>query len=133
MLNAISGFTLLNDGGYDRDRRLGKIIAINCGYETDYSLLVTVERSGGENVIRFDVPLAYRVQEERDLLHYWSVREREAVAIGVLYTVDHSPYRSEFISTVSAQEYSFQHYLVAGDDLCVEVLTARPPQLPKDW
>lgn len=130
MLNAISGFTLLNDGGYERDRTLWKIIGINCGYGTDYSLLVTLETGDGESVITFDAPLAYRVQEERDLLHYWSARDREGVPIGVLYTVDRSPYRSEFLNTISAQEHPFQHYLVAGYDLCVEVLTARSPQFP---
>lgn len=133
MLNAISGFTLLNDGGYQQNRRLGQIIGINYGYDTDYSLLITRETPGGESVIMFPAPLAYRVQDEGDLLDYWFVRDREGVAVGVLYTVDHSPYRSEFAGTVSAQIFSFQHYLIARDDLCVEVMTEQPPQLPTDW
>lgn len=133
MLNSMSGFTLLNDGGYKSNRRLGQIIGINYGYETDYLLAITMQCADEERTLTFRNPLAYRVQDEGDLLHYWSVRDKEGIAVGVLYTVNHSPYRSEFRATISAQVYSFQHYVVAGDDICVEVLTTQPPQLPMDW
>lgn len=133
MADAIAGFSLLNDGGYKRDRCLWQIIGIHFGHETDYSLLLTLKKGDAERVIRFNAPLAYRVQEDRDLLHYWVTRDKEGVGIGVLYSVETSPYRSEFMDTVSAQEHAFQHYLVAGRDLCVEVLTEQTPLLPKDW
>lgn len=63
------------------------------------------------------------------MLHYWSARSGEGVAVGGLYSVAESAYLTELSSGVSSFERDLSHYLVLGDDICVEVIAYEPPQL----
>jgi len=130
---AVSGFTLLHGGGYHPGGWLGRVIDVRVGHVTDYALDIRLEQRSGDVILRFPSPLSFRVQEERDLMDYWCARSGEGVPVGVLYAIARSSYLDEFAGTISGQTHVVTHYLVAGDDLCVEVLSDRSPELPDEW
>jgi hypothetical protein len=76
----------------------------------------------------FDDAASFRVQDEGEIVDYWGAREHEKVPVGTIYTIDESLYRSEFQNGgISGWSGILTHYLIAGYDACVEVLTKAEP------
>ena len=127
----VRGFKLLDD---KMGITLGRsapfpISQVWFGFEPYRGLRISLDDGGMYGEIVFDDPVSHRVQDERDMLHYWSARSSEGVAVGSLYSIAESAYLSELSGGVSSFERDLSHYLVLGSDICVEVISYEPPQL----
>lgn len=60
---------------------------------------------------------------------YWLSREIEGVGVGTRYIIGESDYLNEFSREVSAVIGATVHYLICGVDSCVEVLSAKAPDV----
>lgn len=98
-------------------------------FEPARRLLITLGAREGLGHILFEDPVSHRVQDERDMLDYWSARRDEGVGNGCVYQIAQSPYLSELSKGVSSFERELVHYLVLGEDICVEVIASEGPQL----
>lgn len=127
----VRGFKLLDDEfgivvGRGAPFSIGQVCF---GFEPYRGLRISVDDGDMSGEIVFDDPVSHRVQDERDMLHYWSARSGEGGAVGRLYSVAESAYLAELSGGVSSFERDLRHYLVLGDDICVEVIAYQPPQL----
>jgi hypothetical protein len=106
-----------------------QICEIHFGFEPHRELRISL---GGDSLLKyilFDDPVSYRAQDERDMLEYWSARSQEKVSTGGIYQISESLYLSELSKGVSSFERSLSHYLILGEDICVEVIAYEPPQM----
>lgn len=95
---------------------------------TDHSLSVTV-RAHPEKIawcIRFPGLIGYRVFDERDLLPYWPTCSRE-----MLYEILEGGWLPEVVAGSPIMAAGFYgevfEYLVAGEDMCVNVVATDAP------
>ena len=129
----VQGFKLLDSELGISQRRAApfQISEVCFGFEPHGLLRIVLSGEKLLDHIVFDDPVSHRVQDERDMLDYWSARSREGVAIGGIYKIAESQYLSDLSKGVSSFERSLTHYLVLGEDICVEVIAYEPPQIAK--
>lgn len=126
------GFTLLDRtlGAPRPNSRLLTVVDVAYGHATDWRLRVTLE-DHRETTVWFENPTVFRVLDDGELLDYWGRRSEENVAVGTLYSIRESPFLAQLGAGVTAQSLgvgeSLTHYLIAGMDVCVEVISGAPP------
>lgn len=128
----LRGFRLLDQRLFPQSgdgAGLWSVTDIRFGHKQDWPLEVRLERGGDECLITFENVASFRAQDESEILGYWSTREAEAVPVGTIYAIVESPYRDEFRDSVASSTAPLTHYLIAGYDLCVEVLAGQPPMV----
>ena len=128
----LRGFRLVHAGGYSRQAGLWEVAEVAFGASSDWNLSIALTRRGESVQVVFSSPLSFRVQDEGALGHYWKVRDIERAGIGTVYLIGTSEYCAEIGGQTGLSE-SLRHYLVAGDDTCVEVITQSPPSVPHGW
>lgn len=128
----VRGFELL-------DRQLGlpppttplwNIADVRFAHRYDWPLELTLERDSNRLELVFCDVVSFRAQSESEILAHWHARAEERIDIGTLYRINASTYLDEFAaSTAAFAQQPFVHYLVAGLDLCVEVLAIALPKV----
>lgn len=128
---AVQGFRLLDHelGLSARSGAPFQIEEVRFGFEPARRLQITLGDREGLDHIVVDDPTSHRVQDERDMLDYWSARSGEGVGNGCVYQIAQSPYLSELSQGVSSFERALVHYLILGEDICVEVIAYERPRL----
>lgn len=127
----IQGFWLIDQelGLSARSGAPFQIDEVRFGFEPARSLRITLGDTESLDHILIEDPTSHRVQDERDMLDYWSARSGEGVGIGCVYQIAQSPYLSELSKGVSSFERALVHYLFLGEDVCVEVIAYDRPRL----
>ncbi len=128
----VRGFRLLDQRLFPQSgesARLWIVTDVRFGQRQDWPLEVRLEREGDECLITFENVVSFRAQGESEIRGYWSTRQAEAVSMGTIYAIEESAYRDEFRDSVAASSAPLTHYLIAGYDLCVEVLAGQPPMV----
>ena len=126
------GFCLLADqpqplGSYGH---LWEIVDVRMGVSTDWDLHVALEMDGHSANVIFPNVVSYRAHDEREMLEYWGARAHEGVGVGSLYSVSESAYKSEIqAGGVTGLSFPLTHFLLAGNNICVEVLSTNPPEV----
>jgi len=92
-----------------------------------WPLRMTLERTWKRVRLSFESIASFPAHDEPEILGYWRARAAESVPIGTLYEIEESTYKNEFANSTAAMDAPLTHYLIAGHDLCVEVLSANPP------
>ena len=129
------GFKLLDDelGMPIPNTPLWSITDIRFGHLQDWPLEVALMRDAAQLNLIFRDVVSFRAQDESEILSHWAARGNEQVAVGSIYQIEQSAYLDEFSTSTSAiTDLDIHHYLIAGYDLCVEVLATRPPELSQD-
>ncbi|MCC0804961.1 hypothetical protein FPV16_01780 [Methylobacterium sp. W2] len=81
-------------------------------------------------LLTFHNVISFCAHDHTTITNYWIVRSEEKVAVGSIYQIGTSTYLDEFSqSTPALFGLQIIHYLIAGYDLCVEVLAIRPPEI----
>jgi len=128
----VRGFQLL-DGSLEFSHwpnGLWSIVDVRFGHLQDWPLVLTLKNGNVEVILTFTGVVSFRAHEESEIINHWIARANEGVPVGLLYSIADSAYLDEFAESTSAlAAQDFRHYLVAGYDLCVEVLAIAPPQL----
>ncbi|MDO9471839.1 MAG: hypothetical protein Q7J28_02200 [Caulobacter sp.] len=123
------GFTLLDSalGVPLHSRNLFEVVGVRFGFEPYRQLQIELLASGWRGEITFDYPVSFRAHDEGEIIAYWTARAAEDVGVGTCFRIAKSDYLSELSQGVSGLHEELTHYLVAGLDLCVEVLSTSPP------
>lgn len=127
----VIGFTLLDlELGLPQPLTpLWTISDIRFGHRQSWPLELLLERGGDTVRLIFREVVSFRAHDESEILTYWTARPVGS-PIGSIYRIAESDYLAEFAdSTAALMGQPMTHYLVAGNDLCVEVLASQPPAL----
>jgi len=112
----------------DRTGGLWEIIDVSYGHSTDWTLTARLEDEANSTEIRFPHIVSFRAHDEREMLDLWATRAKEGVGVGTIYVVADSPYRTELSEAgATGMCEPLTHYVIAGTNLCVEVLATVPP------
>lgn len=109
---------------------LWAITDVRFAHLVNWPLHLRLERNGTAIDLVFDEVVSFRAEDESEILGHWRQRSEENVPVGTIYEIAVSTYLSEFASgTAGLTNAPIKHYLVAGYDLCVEVLATAPPRV----
>ncbi len=128
------GFTLL-DGALDVPMAAGNlfdVVGLCFDVQPHPQLQIEVQSSTWCGEIIFDYPVSFRAHDEAEIINYWAARAAEDGGVGTFFRIEKSDYLSELSQGVSGlHNQELNHYLVAGLDLCVEVISTSLPTA--DW
>ena len=125
-MTSLGNFTLLEEQPPSpaSAKMLWEIVAVEYGRGTGWELAITMESDGQFILLTFANVVSFRAQDEGNMLEYWPIIKREGVAVGTIYEIGRSTYKDEFqANSVAGIAMPLTHYLVAGNNLCVEPLT----------
>ena len=107
------------------------IVGVRYGHRTQWQLRVDIEALNGiEKTVTFTDPVSFRVQDEGEIVDYWVDREEEGAPVANVYTIESSRYVDEIQNGVTAGAIGpLTHYLIGGQNVCVEVIGRSPPEL----
>jgi hypothetical protein len=94
--------------------------------------LLTLTLKSRANVIQVVVENveSFRAQDEGNMLEYWSERTKENAQVASFYILGKSPYLDEMQgASVAGLTCQLTHFLVAGNNLCVDVITRGSPKV----
>lgn len=107
---------------------LWSIVDVRFGHPQGWALELTLEREASQLRLTFDRVVSFRAHDESEIINHWAARADERVAVGSVYRIGASTYLDEFAGgTAALIGLQFTHYLIAGFNLCVEVLASSPP------
>lgn len=103
------------------------LMNIRYGADSDWNLIAHF-RNGDEAIsVTVERPTAFRVTDEGNLLGYWSNIADQGGPGGFVYELEGSAWLAEFESSAADPYLDVKHYLVAGSDDCLEVLSEVEP------
>ena len=111
----------------DRTGGLWEIIDVSYGHSTGWMLIARLEDQANSIEIRFPHIVSFRAHDEREMLNLWAARDKEGVSVGTLYVVADSSYKTE----VGDGGVTGMCDVIAGTNLCVEVLATVPPLIDR--
>ncbi len=123
---AISGFEVLVLAGAEEPAGW-TLTDVSFGSATNWVLVATFERRAKRVAIRFENPASVRITDEGDLLPLWSSLWSELSTGGLAYKVRRSDFLDWFDASSGGLHGDVSHYLLAGADTCVEVLSNGAP------
>lgn len=131
-MTSLAAFTLVRDvlPSPSGEERLWSVCNVSYGERTNWNLLVGLSSRERFAKLRFGDVVSFRVQDEGEMLEYWAVRDHENVSVGPLYLIGDSDYKRDIEDgglTGMTEKVPLFHYLLAGDAICVEVITTAPP------
>lgn len=93
---------------------------------------IVAEFGSGDEIVTvaFCRPTAFRITDEGNLLWYWSERE-DSSQPAFVSVVEGSAWLTEYASSAAAPLEGVTHYLFAGSDECLEVLSQFEPVLTR--
>lgn len=128
----VRGFNLLDDalGMPAPATHLWSIVDIRFAHLQNWPLEITLERGARRLLLTFRDVVSFRAHDHTSITNHWITRADEQVAVGSIYRIDTSTYRDEFTeSTPALCGLEMIHYLIAGYDLCVEVVAIGSPEV----
>lgn len=128
---AISGFEVLALAGVAEPTGW-TLTGVSFGSATNWGLIATFERGANRVAIRFENPASVRITDEGDLLSVWSSLWSELSTGGLVYKVRQSDFLDWFNTSSSGLHGEVSHYLLAGADTCVEVISSAAPTAETD-
>jgi hypothetical protein len=106
------------------------IVGVEFGHRAEWQLRLEVAVLNGTETVIFTDPVSFRVQDEGEIYSYWVDRNEEGAPIASVYSITSSAYLDEIRGGVSAQAVGpVSHYLIGGQNICVEVIGRSPPKL----
>ena len=123
---AISGFEVLALPGVAEPTGW-TLTDVSFGSATNWVLVATFEHGAKRLAIRFDNPASVRITDEGDLLPVWSSLWSELSTGGLAYKVRQSDFLDWFKASSGGLHGEVSHYLLAGSDACVEVISNEAP------
>lgn len=123
---AISGFEVLALPGADEPTGW-TLTDVSFGSATAWVLVATFEREAKRLAIRFDRPASVRISDEGDLLPLWASLWSELSTGGLAYKVRQSDFLDWFDASSGGLHGEVSHFLLAGTDTCVEVISNEAP------
>jgi hypothetical protein len=126
------GFSLLDDElNWPRiGRTLWDIVQVDYGHRTKWELRIELEHDGRLAEAVFDHVVSYRVHDEREIFQYWAALARENAPVGTIYVIQKSDYLNEIKrGSTGLVTKSLRHFLLAGMNICVEVIGSGNPTL----
>ena len=108
-----------------------EIVGVQFGDRTDWQLRIEIEAlAGTQRTLIFTDLVSFRMQDEAEIYGYWTDRNAEGAPDAAIYSIGSSAYLDEISMGLSAQMVGpLIHYLVGGQDMCVEVIGRSPPRL----
>ena len=107
------------------------ITDVRFGHRQGWPLELRLERNGSAIDVVFQDAVRFRAHDESEIIGHWLTRAEEGVDVGTIYAIESSTYKDELASGAAALVAPLTHFLVAGYDLCVEVLSTSPPTISK--
>lgn len=123
---AISGFEVLALPGVAEPTGW-TLTDVSFGSKSNWVLVATFEHGANRVAIRFDNPASVRITDEGDLLPAWSSPWSELSTGGLAYKVRQSDFLDWFNASSGGLHGEVSHYLLAGSDTCVEVISNAAP------
>lgn len=109
---------------------LWSITDVRFGHRQDWPLHVRLQRGSNAMKLIFESAVSFRAHDESEILGHWQQRTHEGVPVGTVYEIAESSYLNELSAGVNGLARApTKHFLVAGNDLCVEVLATAPPKV----
>jgi len=103
------------------------LLDVRYGADNDWNL--TAHFSNGDEAISVSVerPTAFRVTDEGNLIWYWSMLGEQGGPWGFVYELEGTAWLTEYETSAAGPDPGVKHYLVAGSDQCLEVLSSAKP------
>ena len=103
------------------------LMNIRYGADSDWDLIAHF-RYGDEAIsVTVERPTAFRVTDEGNLMGYWSTIGDQGGPGGFVCELEGSAWLAEYETSTSVPDREVKHYLVAGSDDCLEVLSETEP------
>lgn len=111
------------------DGVMGDFVQVDFGSATDWSLIAEYA-CGDISVWLQATPVSYRVQDERELIHYWNRLSDENVPVAFAYEIESSAYLDEMKNGVTSLIGTvLRHFVCGGQNTCVEIIAEQPPMI----
>lgn len=127
-----SGFRLIDaELGWTTDaHELWDIVNVEFGHRSDWVLRAELQFDQQRVAdLRALEVISFRVQDEGELVDYWTQLSLEGVPVGTFYQIGRSTYLAELSQGISALAAPLTHFLVCGRDTCLEILSRGPPKI----
>jgi hypothetical protein len=105
------------------------LMDVRYGADSDWNLIVRFSNGDEAVVVLVDRPIAFRVADEGDLIWYWSTLSKRSGPWGFAYEVEGSAWLAEYEGSAACPNPAVKHYLFAGSDECLEVLSCAQPEV----
>jgi hypothetical protein len=107
------------------------IVGVEFGDRTGWQLRIEIEAlAGTQRTLIFTDLVSFRMQDEAEIYGYWTDRNAEGGPVAAIYSIGSSAYLDEIGTGLAAQMVGpLTHYLVGGQNMCVEVIGRSPPTL----
>lgn len=108
----------------------GDLFQFAYGLRTGWKLIAEYDGEIGSAWVIVDVPISYRVHDERELIAYWARRDEEGILPAFGYEIAKSIYLEELSRGVSGLVAGpLRHFLLGGQNQCLEVISNGLPQV----
>ncbi|MFN4042522.1 MAG: hypothetical protein ACK4I0_12745 [Brevundimonas sp.] len=104
-----------------------KLLDVRFGADSDWNLIARYSNADEAISVVVESPTAFRVTDEGNLIWYWSMLSRQGGPWGFVYELEGSAWLAEYESSAASPRSEVKHYLVAGSDECLEVLSETQP------
>lgn len=103
------------------------LIDLRYGADSDWNLIADFKNGDEAISVVVERPVAFRVTDEGNLIWYWTMLGKQGGPWGFVYELEGSAWLAEYESSAAVPDPEVKHYVVAGSDECLEVLSwARP-------
>lgn len=105
---------------------------IRYGADSDWNLIAAFTKGDEAISVVVERPTAFRVTDEGNLIWYWSMLAKQGGPWGFVYELDGSAWLAEYETSAASPDAEVKHYLVAGSDECLEVLSWAKPVVRRE-
>lgn len=103
------------------------LIDVRYGADNDWNLIAHFSHGDEAISVSVERPTAFRVTDEGNLIWYWSMLGEQGGPWGFVYELEGSAWLAEYEASAAGPDPEVKHYLVAGSDECLEVLSWAKP------
>lgn len=103
------------------------LMDVRYGADSDWNLIAGFTNGDEAISVVVERPTAFRVTDEGNLMWYWSMLGKQGGPRGFVYELEGSAWLAEYEASAAGPDPEVKHYLVAGSDECLEVLSWAKP------
>lgn len=103
------------------------LLDLRYGTAEDWSLRADFSHGDLLVTVAVDRPTAFRVTDEGNLIWYWAMLKQQGGPWAFVYELEGSAWLTEYNSSAASPDREIRHYLVAGSDECLEILSWEEP------
>lgn len=103
------------------------LMDVRYGADSDWNLVAGFANGDEAISVVVERPTAFRVTDEGNLIWYWSMLGKQGGPWGFVYELAGSAWLAEYEASAASPDSEVKHYLVAGSDECLEVLSWAKP------